>query len=87
MGFNASTELICEKIKSVKLGEGEELISFDVVSLYTNVPVLEAIDVCTELLYSGNCYSSSTEEKPQNISQELYIKLRHHVQQCSPSGN
>ena len=31
----------------------EQLISFDVTSLYTNVPVMEAIDVCTDLLYSG----------------------------------
>ena len=29
----------------------EEIISFDVVSLYANVPVLEAIQVCADLLY------------------------------------
>ena len=28
-------------------------VSFDVVSLYTNVPVQEAIDICADLLYSG----------------------------------
>ena len=37
----------------VKLNEGEEMISFDVSSLYTNVPVIEAIETCADLLYSG----------------------------------
>ena len=29
------------------------MISFDVSSLYTNVPVEEAVDICADLLYSG----------------------------------
>ena len=36
------------------LDEDEELVSFDVTSLYTNVPVKESITVCADLLYSGN---------------------------------
>ena len=36
----------------VILEEDEEVISYDVVSLYTNVPVLEAIIVCADLLYN-----------------------------------
>ena len=40
-------------LNTVTLDTDEQLISFDVTSLYTNVPVTEAIDVCTELLYSG----------------------------------
>ncbi len=36
----------------MKLKDDEELFSFDVTSLYTNVPVQEAIDVCTEKLYN-----------------------------------
>ena len=32
----------------------EVVISFDVSSLYTNVPVQEAIDLCTDMLYSGD---------------------------------
>ena len=50
--INASSMMISEKIREVLLEKNEELISFDVVSLYTNVPVLEAIDVCTEMLYN-----------------------------------
>jgi len=51
--INSSTEQISQMLKSVTLEEDEELVSFDVVSLYTNVPVLEAIQVCADLLYSG----------------------------------
>ena len=36
-----------DKLASIELKEGK------VVSLYTNVPVEEAIEVCTDLLYSG----------------------------------
>ena len=32
----------------------EVIVSFDVSSLYTNVPVREAIDICADLLYSGD---------------------------------
>ena len=40
-------------LKIVKLEEDEVIVSFDVTSLYTNVPVREAIDVCADLLYFG----------------------------------
>ena len=67
--INASTKLICDKIKSVKLEEDEEMISFDVVSLYTNVPVMEAIQVCTDLLYN-----LSSDQRP-NIDKETFLTL------------
>ena len=38
-----NSKIISDKLKDIKLSEGEILVSFDVVSLYTNVPVLEAI--------------------------------------------
>ena len=41
-----------KKQSSVKLQTYEELVSFGVVSLYTNVPVLESINVCADLLFS-----------------------------------
>ena len=51
--INTSTQKIADKLATIKLEENEEIISFDIVSLYTNVPVEEAIEVCTDLLYSG----------------------------------
>ena len=40
-------------MKDIRLNANDVIISFDVKSLYTNVPVNEAIDDCTNLLYSG----------------------------------
>ena len=64
--INTSSKHISDKIKSVHLDEGEELISFDVVSLYTNVPVIESIEDCANLLYNPRathgtpCFSKET---------------------------
>ena len=50
--INASPKEICDAIKNVTLEQDEIMVSLDVVSLYTNVPVYEAIQVCEDLLYS-----------------------------------
>ena len=66
--INSSTEKISAMLKSVTLEDDEELVSFDIVSLYTNVPVIEAIQVCADLLYSGRY------ETPP-VDKETFIKL------------
>ena len=50
---NSSTKTIANSLRNINLGDTRELISFDVTSLYTNVPVDEAINECTDLLFSG----------------------------------
>ena len=50
---NTNTKTIADSLKDIQLDEVDEIVSFDVKSLYTNVPVVEAMDHCTELLYSG----------------------------------
>ena len=50
--INSSTKSVCDKLKDVVLDEDEIVISFDVTSLYTNVPVMESINVCTDLLFN-----------------------------------
>ena len=67
--INASTKEISDKIKTITLEKNEEMISFDVVSLYTNVPVLEAIDVCADLLYAQPL------DKQPPIEKDTFIKL------------
>ena len=50
--IQCSTKTICDSLSKVKLGEDEILVSFDVSSFYTNVPVKEAINRCADLLFS-----------------------------------
>ena len=66
--INASSQSISDSLKDITLEDDEELISFDVASLYTNVPVEEAIKYCADLLYSGKY------KKPP-VSKETFIKL------------
>ena len=48
-----TSKKIADQLKDIKLDEGEVLVSFDVVSLYTNVPVMEAIQEAADRLYCG----------------------------------
>ena len=52
--INASTKHVVEDIKGLVLEEDEILISYDVQSLYTNVPAEEAILDAADLLYDGS---------------------------------
>ena len=67
--INTSSAAICERVKEVRLEEDEELVSYDVVSMYTNVPVHEAIQICTDMLYS------LTPDKRPNIEKDTFIQL------------
>ena len=49
--INSSTKEMCDDLGNHRLVNNECLVSFDIVSLYTNVPVLESIDVCSDLLF------------------------------------
>ena len=51
--INSSTKSIIDTLKTVELPYDEEVVSFDVSSLYTNVPVMEAIEACTDHLYNN----------------------------------
>jgi len=66
--INSSTQKISEQLSSHTLSEDEELVSFDVSSLYTNVPVTEAIDVCADLLFREGA------EKPP-VDKNTFIEL------------
>ena len=51
--INCSTQKTGNQLKNVKLDPEEVMISFDVSSRYTNVPVNETINDAANLLYSG----------------------------------
>ena len=67
--INSSTKSVSEKVKNEELTEDETMISFDVSSLYTNVPVMEAIVYCAELLYG-----LAAEKRPP-VDQKTFIIL------------
>ena len=51
-GIETNTEKIKAALQSISLDDDEVLVSLDVVSLYTNVPVKESIEIAAEILYS-----------------------------------
>ena len=67
--INSSTKTVCDKLKTVTLELDEVMVSFDVSSLYTNVPVMEAIEVCTNKLFN------MPEDKRPPIDRETFITL------------
>ena len=79
--INCSTKIIADSLNEINLADDEELVSFDVVSLYTNVPVSEAINECTNLLYSGKYPKPSVDKetfkKLLNICSRDVLMLTH----------
>ena len=66
--INVTTDKIVKEIKSLKLEQDEVFISYDVSSLYTNVPVDESIENAADLLYGGNFDTPS-------IDKQTFIQL------------
>ena len=66
--INTSSKQIADSLKDIHLDEDEVLVSFDVTSLYTNVPVMEAINVCADLLYNGK-------QKAPPVDRETFVTL------------
>ena len=55
------------KIEQTKLDEDEILVGFDVVSLFTNVPIDEACNIAKERLLLDNTLHLRTTLSPENI--------------------
>ena len=66
--INSNTKDISNDLKNHRVHEDECLVSFDVVSLYTNVPVKESILYCANLLFDGKT-------KLDFINKETFIEL------------
>ena len=71
--INSSIKHISDSLSEIELDSNDELVSFDIKSLYTNVHLDEAINDCTELLFSGRY------PKPP-VDKETFIDL---VSLCS----
>lgn len=57
----------CDQMKHVKLGEDDELVSFDVVSLFTSIPVELAIQVATDVLSKDDTLQDRTAVPVEDI--------------------
>ena len=60
---NSSTQKTVDSWKRTTLEFDEVIISFDVTSLYTNVPVKEAIQEAADRLYSGDVQAPSADKE------------------------
>ena len=63
-------------MSDVCMAEDEILVSFDVVSLFTNVPIGEAVDVIRELLRDDEDLVTRTPMSPDRIGELLELCLR-----------
>ena len=51
-----STDNFLDNLKSFSLMPDMKVVSFDVVSLYTNIPLIETINIIADTLYSPNSF-------------------------------
>ena len=65
-----------EEIRGIQLENDEVLASFDVSSLFTNVPVNEAVEVIQERLIEDETLQGRTDLSPVEIADLLYTCLR-----------
>ena len=61
------------KMEQIRLGRNDILVSFDVVSLFTNVPVEEACNIAKEILLSDITLSQRTNLSPENVHDLLKV--------------
>ena len=48
--FVKDSKDLTDKLKSIKLQDNQELVSFDVSALFTSIPVNQALDVINQLI-------------------------------------
>ena len=66
--INSSSKQVSDKIQSLDLAEDEEMMSFDISALYTNVPGKDAIKIAADRLFDG-------ELQPPPIDKQTFIEL------------
>jgi hypothetical protein len=63
-------------LKSVNLQSSDTLVSFDVVSLFTNVPVDEALTVIRDMLHNDHTLAERSALQVEAIMELLEVCLR-----------
>ena len=76
-GVKNSFEFI-EKVKKIKIGPNERMISYDATALFPSVPINDAIVHIRELLDNDTELSTRTKLNPDEISELIALFERHH---------
>ena len=58
---------------SFTVDEGETMVSFDVSSLFTNVPIGEAVDIIKDRLEEDDSLEDRTPLSPGRVAELLYV--------------
>ena len=65
--IETSSEKIKDALREVKMAKDERLVSLDVKSLYTNIPVEEAIQLAKQIVYE--------KPEPPPVGKKVFVKL------------
>ena len=65
-----------EMMEDVIVDEGETMVSFDVSSLFTNVPIGEAVDIIRDRLEEDDSLEDGTSLSSKRVAVLLYLCLR-----------
>ena len=57
-----------DKVRTEKLSPNGHMCSFDVVGLFTNVPLQEVIDICARAIY----HDDNIETQPTSLSEKAF---------------
>ena len=67
-----SNKQFLDRINNFQFDTNQKLVSFNVLSLFTNVPLKETIQLITKSIYD-----SKHQDKKQMIPRDIFIKLLH----------
>ena len=68
--FVKDSKDLTDKLKSIKLQDNEELVSFDVSALFTSIPVNQALDFINQLIIN---HQTDMEFKVRKLGMKLLI--------------
>ena len=73
--FIIDTKDFVDKLKDIRVSDDEILVSFDVKSLFTSVPVQDAIDVIREVICNDDMFEQTTSITTDTMMELLRISL------------
>ena len=73
--FVKDTADFIEKIKTMTIEDDEIMVSFDIKSLFTSVPIADATNVIKQLIQKDEDFSTRTNLKPESLLDLLQLCL------------